>query len=58
MPKELLEDIDKISVILKVNKSEWIKVKLSEVIMAEKSKLLELNRKGLMEKKDIKELLK
>ena len=39
MPKELLEDIDEISKILRVNKSEWIKIKLSEIVFEEKNRL-------------------
>ncbi|GIU69567.1 MAG: hypothetical protein KatS3mg002_0803 [Candidatus Woesearchaeota archaeon] len=39
MPKELLEDIDEISRILRVNKSEWIKIKLSEIVYEEKNRL-------------------
>ncbi len=61
IPDELIEDIDKISEILKVNKSEWIKIKLSELVHQEKSKILdqyiELNKKGIIDKKVINELL-
>jgi hypothetical protein len=39
MPIELLEDIEEISRILKVNKSEWIKIKLSEIVYEQKSRL-------------------
>lgn len=39
MPVELLEDIDEISKILRVNKSEWIKIKLSEIVFEEKNRL-------------------
>lgn len=39
MPKELLKDIEDISEILKVNKSEWIKIKLSEIVYEHKSRL-------------------
>lgn len=39
MPVELLEDIDEISKILRVNKSEWIKIKLSEIVYEEKNRL-------------------
>lgn len=39
MPVELLEDIEEISKILKVNKSEWIKIKLSEIVFEEKNRL-------------------
>ena len=61
IPDELIEDIDKISEILKVNKSEWIKIKLSELVHQEKSKILDqyisLNKKGMLDKKIIDELL-
>lgn len=39
MPVELLDDIDEISRILRVNKSEWIKIKLSEIVFEEKNRL-------------------
>lgn len=39
MPVELLKDIDEISRILRVNKSEWIKIKLSEIVYEEKNRL-------------------
>lgn len=39
MPIELLNDIDEISKILRVNKSEWIKIKLSEIVFEEKTRL-------------------
>ena len=62
IPKELLEDLEKISKILKVNKSEWIKIKLGELVHEEKSKIIEqyilLNNRGLMDKKDIERLIK
>jgi hypothetical protein len=38
IPIELLEDIEDISKILKVNKSEWIKIRLSEIVYQEKQK--------------------
>ena len=54
MPKELLEDLDTISDILKVNKSEWIKIKLGEIVYSEKARLLEQEShlKRLREKKN------
>ena len=62
MPIELLEDIDKLATILRVNKSEWIKIKLSELVHQEKSKIIdhymELEQKGLMHKKDIEKFMK
>lgn len=40
MPKELVQDLDIISRLLKVNKSEWVKTKLAEDVHEEKNKLL------------------
>jgi len=61
MPKALLDDIDTIARILKTNKSEWIKIKLGELVYEEKSRLInhyiELNKKGMLEKKEIEKLL-
>ena len=62
IPKELIQDLDKIASILKVNKSEWIKIKLGELVYEEKSRLLqkysELKDKGVINEKELKELLK
>jgi len=62
IPKELVEDLDKIASILKVSKSEWIKIKLGELVYEEKSRLLqkysELKDKGVISEKEFKELLK
>ena len=62
IPKELIADLDKIASILKVNKSEWIKIKLGELVYEEKSKLLqkysELKDKGVINEKELRELLK
>jgi len=62
MPKELIQDLDKIASILRVNKSEWIKIKLGEMVYEEKSRLLqkyaELKDKGILNDKELKELLK
>lgn len=62
IPKELIEDLDKIASILKVNKSEWIKIKLGELVYEEKSRLLqkyaELKDKGMLNDKEYKELIK
>jgi len=61
IPKELIEDLDKIANILRVNKSEWIKIKLGELVYEEKSRLLqkysELKDKGVINEKELKELL-
>ena len=40
MPKDLVQDLDIISKLLKVNKSEWVKTKLAEEVHEEKNKLL------------------
>jgi len=62
IPKELIADLDKIASILKVNKSEWIKIKLGELVYEEKSRLLqkysELKDKGVINEKELKDLLK
>jgi hypothetical protein len=62
IPKELISDLDKIASILRVNKSEWIKIKLGELVYEEKSKLLqkysELKDKGVINEKELRELLK
>jgi hypothetical protein len=62
IPKDLIEDLDKIASILRVNKSEWIKIKLGELVYEEKSRLLqkysELKDKGIINEKELKELLK
>ncbi|MEM4637940.1 MAG: hypothetical protein QXK76_02885 [Candidatus Woesearchaeota archaeon] len=39
IPVELIQDIEEISKILKVNKSEWIKIKLSEIVFEEKNRI-------------------
>jgi hypothetical protein len=62
IPKELIADLDKIASILRVNKYEWIKIKLGELVYEEKSKLLqkysELKDKGVINEKELRELLK
>lgn len=40
VPKDLVQDLDIISKLLKVNKSEWVKTKLAEEVHEEKNKLL------------------
>ena len=40
MPKDLVQDLDIISKLLKVNKSEWVKTKIAEEVHEEKNKLL------------------
>jgi len=62
IPTELIQDLDKIASILKVNKSEWIKIKLGEMVYEEKSRLLqkyaEMKDKGIISDRELKELLK
>ncbi len=43
LSKELAKDIEEVSRILKINKSEFVKVRLAEVIMKEKQTLLKSN---------------
>ena len=61
MPKELLHDLDIISNLLKVNKSEWIKTKLAEEVYEEKNKLLmelsTLYAKGMINKNKVEQLV-
>ncbi len=61
MPKELLHDLDIISNLLKVNKSEWIKTKLAEEVHEEKNKLLmelsTLYAKGMINKNKVEQLV-
>ena len=61
MPKELLHDLDIISNLLKVNKSEWIKAKLAEEVHEEKNKLLmelsTLYAKGMINKNKVEQLV-
>ncbi|MBI2652567.1 hypothetical protein HYX00_03830 [Candidatus Woesearchaeota archaeon] len=61
MPKDLVQDLDIISKLLKVNKSEWVKTKLAEEVHEEKNKLLmelsTLYAKGMIGKKEIVQLV-
>ena len=61
MPKELVQDLDMISKLLKVNKSEWVKTKLAEEVHEEKNKLLmelsTLYAKGMIDKKKAEQLV-
>lgn len=61
MSKELLHDLDIISNLLKVNKSEWIKTKLAENVNEEKNRLLmelsTLYAKGMISKKKVEQLV-
>ena len=61
VPKDLLQDLDVISSLLKVSKSEWVKTKLAEEVHEEKNKLLmelsTLYANGAISKKKIKQLV-
>ena len=61
LPKDLLQDLDIVSNLLKVNKSEWVKTKLAEEVHEEKSKLLmelsTLYTKGIVSKKEVEALV-
>jgi len=59
--EELINDLNVISGLLKVNRSEWVKTKLAEEVNKEKNRLLmelsTLYSKGMIKKKDIEELI-
>ena len=61
LPTELLSDLDIISKLLKINKSEWIKAKLAEEVHGEKNKLLmelsNLYASGAITKNEIEKLV-
>lgn len=61
LPSDLVYDLNIVSKLLKVNKSEWVKLKLAEDVMEEKNRLLmELSNlyvKGLVSKKEIQSLV-
>ena len=61
MPKELMQDLDIISKLLKVNKSEWVKTKIAEDVNEEKNKLLmelsTLYANGMISKNKIEQLV-
>ena len=61
MPKDLVQDLDIISKLLKINKSEWVKTKLAEEVHEEKNKLLmelsALYANGLVNKEKIEKLV-
>ena len=58
---ELVNDLDVVSKLLKVNKSEWIKTRLAEEVQEEKTRLLmELSNlyvKGMITKKEVETLV-
>lgn len=59
--KELLKDLDVISKFLKVNKSEWIKIRLAKEVLEEKNKLLmdlsTLYAKGMIDKSELENMV-
>ena len=61
MPKDLVQDLDIISKLLKVNKSEWVKTKLAEEVHEEKNKLLmelsTLYANGMISKEKIEKMV-
>ena len=61
MPKDLLQDLDIISNLLKVDKSDWVKTKLAEEVHEEKNKLLmelsTLYANGMISKTKIEQLV-
>ena len=61
MPKGLVQDLDIISKLLKVNKSEWVKTKIAEEVHEEKNKLLmelsTLYANGMINKEKIEKLV-
>ena len=58
---ELVHDLDLVSGLLKINRSEWIKTKLAEEAQREKNRLLmelsTLYAKGLITKQHVEELV-
>ncbi len=58
---ELIHDLDIVSGLLKINRSEWIKTKLAEEAHKEKNRLLmelsTLYAKGMITKKNVEELV-
>lgn len=59
--QELINDLDIVSGLLKINRSEWIKTKLAEEAQREKNRLLmelsTLYAKGMITKKNVEELV-
>lgn len=58
---DLVNDLNVVSKLLKVNKSEWIKTKLAEEVQEEKTRLLmelgNLYVKGMITKKEVETLI-
>ena len=61
LPTDLVNDLEIVSKLLKINKSEWVKIRLAEDIMEEKNKLLmelvNLYTSNVISKQEIKRLL-
>ena len=61
MPRELVQDLNTISKLLKVNKSEWVKTKLAEEVHEEKNKLLmelsTLYANGMISKEEVEKMV-
>ena len=61
LPTDLVDDLDVVSKLLKINKSEWVKLRLAEKVHEEKNKLLmELSNfyvKGIVNKKEVQSLV-
>ena len=61
LSQDLREDLDIVTGLLKVNRSEWVKTKLAEEIHKEKNKLLmelsTLFAKGMITKQNVEELV-
>tara|TARA_Y100000310_G_C20513188_1_gene729883 strand:- start:113 stop:430 length:318 start_codon:yes stop_codon:yes gene_type:complete len=61
LPVSLLHDLGIVSRLLKINKTDWIKTRLSEEVYKEKNKLLmelgNLYTKGMISKKEVKSLV-
>jgi hypothetical protein len=60
-PEDLLKDISKISSVLNINKSEWIKAALAEKVYEKKKEIYSdiktMYKKGLISEKEIKKSL-
>ncbi len=61
LSQDLVNDLDVVSGLLKVNRSEWVKTKLAEEIHKEKSRLLMelsiLYAKGMITKQNVEQLV-
>lgn len=61
LSQDLLGDLEVVSGLLKVNRSEWVKTKLAEEIHKEKNRLLmelsTLYAKGMISKQNVEELV-